>query len=49
MEEIRLIYWNPFRVANREQCLSACLKEREFVCRSVNYNYDSAQSNCIAN
>ncbi|VDO64588.1 unnamed protein product [Haemonchus placei] len=30
-----------FQVANREQCLSACLKEKEFVCRSVNYNYDS--------
>ncbi|EYC15111.1 hypothetical protein Aduo_011565 [Ancylostoma duodenale] len=29
------------QVANREQCLSACLKEKEFVCRSVNYNYDS--------
>ncbi|KAI1732632.1 PAN domain-containing protein [Ditylenchus destructor] len=29
------------QVSNREQCLSACLKEREFVCRSVNYNYDS--------
>ncbi|KAH7729336.1 Protein NOAH-2 [Aphelenchoides avenae] len=28
-------------VGGREQCLSACLKEREFVCRSVNYNYDS--------
>ncbi|KJH48291.1 PAN domain protein [Dictyocaulus viviparus] len=29
------------QVANREQCLSACLKEKDFVCRSVNYNYDS--------
>jgi hypothetical protein len=29
------------QVQNREQCLSACLKEKEFVCRSVNYNYDS--------
>ncbi|KAK0397831.1 hypothetical protein QR680_002291 [Steinernema hermaphroditum] len=28
-------------VGNREECLSACLKETEFVCRSVNYNYDS--------
>ncbi|KAI6233806.1 hypothetical protein M3Y99_00871800 [Aphelenchoides fujianensis] len=29
------------QVANREQCLSACLKEKEFVCRSVNYNYEA--------
>uniref|UniRef100_A0A914RF89 Apple domain-containing protein n=1 Tax=Parascaris equorum TaxID=6256 RepID=A0A914RF89_PAREQ len=28
-------------VGSREQCLAACLKEEEFVCRSVNYNYDS--------
>ncbi|TMS37407.1 hypothetical protein L596_004343 [Steinernema carpocapsae] len=28
-------------VGSREECLSACLKESEFVCRSVNYNYDS--------
>uniref|UniRef100_A0A7E4V2B5 PAN domain protein n=1 Tax=Panagrellus redivivus TaxID=6233 RepID=A0A7E4V2B5_PANRE len=29
------------QVGSREECLSACLKEKEFVCRSVNYNYDS--------
>ncbi|KAI6188975.1 hypothetical protein M3Y98_00412300 [Aphelenchoides besseyi] len=29
------------QVANREQCLSACLKEKEFVCRSVNFNYET--------
>ncbi|GMT23399.1 hypothetical protein PFISCL1PPCAC_14696 [Pristionchus fissidentatus] len=29
------------QVGSHEQCLSACLKETEFVCRSVNYNYDS--------
>uniref|UniRef100_A0A915NQ76 PAN domain protein n=1 Tax=Meloidogyne floridensis TaxID=298350 RepID=A0A915NQ76_9BILA len=29
------------QVASREQCLSACLKEKEFICRSVNYNYDT--------
>uniref|UniRef100_A0A915BS32 Uncharacterized protein n=1 Tax=Parascaris univalens TaxID=6257 RepID=A0A915BS32_PARUN len=29
------------QVGSREQCLAACLKEEEFVCRSVNYNYDS--------
>ncbi|VDN05995.1 unnamed protein product [Thelazia callipaeda] len=29
------------QVGSREQCLSACLKENEFVCRSVNYNYDT--------
>ncbi|CAG9536967.1 unnamed protein product [Cercopithifilaria johnstoni] len=29
------------QVGSREQCLSACLKEEEFVCRSVNYNYDT--------
>uniref|UniRef100_A0A183BWP9 PAN domain protein n=1 Tax=Globodera pallida TaxID=36090 RepID=A0A183BWP9_GLOPA len=29
------------QVPSREQCLSACLLEKEFVCRSVNYNYDS--------
>ncbi|CAD5219322.1 unnamed protein product [Bursaphelenchus okinawaensis] len=28
------------QVANREQCLSACLREKEFICRSVNYNYE---------
>lgn len=29
------------QVESREQCLSACLKENEFVCRSVNYHYDT--------
>ncbi|KAE9549411.1 hypothetical protein FO519_007378 [Halicephalobus sp. NKZ332] len=29
------------QVGSREECLSTCLKEKEFVCRSVNYNYDS--------
>lgn len=29
------------QVGSREECLSACLKEKEFVCRSVNYNYDN--------
>ena len=29
------------QVGSHEQCLSACLKESEFVCRSVNYNYDT--------
>ncbi|KHN85518.1 hypothetical protein Tcan_13308 [Toxocara canis] len=29
------------QVGSREQCLAACLKEQDFVCRSVNYNYDS--------
>lgn len=36
-----LLTYRFIQVANREQCLSACLKEKEFVCRSVNYNYDS--------
>ncbi|CAJ0568805.1 unnamed protein product, partial [Mesorhabditis spiculigera] len=29
------------QVSGREQCLSTCLKEKEFVCRSVNYNHDT--------
>lgn len=32
---------SSLQVGSHEQCLSACLKETEFVCRSVNYNYDS--------
>ncbi|VDN55665.1 unnamed protein product [Dracunculus medinensis] len=29
------------QVGSRERCLSTCLKETEFVCRSINYNYDT--------
>ncbi|CEF59904.1 No mechanoreceptor potential A [Strongyloides ratti] len=29
------------QVSSREECLSTCLKETEFVCRSVNYNYEN--------
>uniref|UniRef100_A0A914Y9F7 PAN domain protein n=1 Tax=Panagrolaimus superbus TaxID=310955 RepID=A0A914Y9F7_9BILA len=29
------------QVGSREECLSSCLKEKEFICRSVNYNYDN--------
>uniref|UniRef100_A0A1I7U2M6 PAN domain protein n=1 Tax=Caenorhabditis tropicalis TaxID=1561998 RepID=A0A1I7U2M6_9PELO len=29
-------------VKNREHCLSACLKEKEFVCKSVNFHYDTS-------
>uniref|UniRef100_A0A0N5A0H4 PAN domain protein n=1 Tax=Parastrongyloides trichosuri TaxID=131310 RepID=A0A0N5A0H4_PARTI len=29
------------QVTSREECLSTCLKETEFVCRSVNYNYEN--------
>ncbi|CAO4372710.1 unnamed protein product [Caenorhabditis nigoni] len=29
-------------VKNREHCLSACLKEKEFVCKSVNFHYENS-------
>lgn len=33
----------PFLVPNKEACLSACMNEQRFVCRSLEYNYIGQQ------
>lgn len=33
----------PFHVPNKEACLTACMNEQRFVCRSAEYNYISQQ------